>query len=78
MTVFGSVGGGWLPLNFIRKGWPVFKARKTSMLIYAFLVMPIIFAQLAGEKSIWLVVLIIGLATAAHQGVECKYLHYRI
>lgn len=67
LSTFGSVGGGWLPLNFIRKGWPVFKARKTSMLIYAFLVMPIVFAQLAGEKSIWLVVLIIGLATAAHQ-----------
>src|SRR5665647_252067 len=33
MTTFGSVGGGWLPLYLIKKGWPVFRARKTSMLI---------------------------------------------
>src|SRR4029450_8567237 len=28
----GSIFGGWLPMYFIKKGWPVFKARKTSML----------------------------------------------
>lgn len=64
---FGSIGGGWLPMKLIDKGWPVFKARKTSMLIYAFLVLPIVFAQLAGGVSIWLAVFIIGLAAAAHQ-----------
>jgi ACS family hexuronate transporter-like MFS transporter len=54
-------------LNFIKNGWPVFKARKTSMLIYAFLVIPVVFAQVLGGVNMWLAVLIIGLAAAAHQ-----------
>jgi len=63
----GSVAGGWLPLSFIKSGWPVFRARKTSMLIYAFLVLPIMFAQQLGQVNMWLAVLIIGIAAAAHQ-----------
>ncbi|WP_153800733.1 MFS transporter [Foetidibacter luteolus] len=67
MSTFGSIGGGWLPLNFIKNGWPVFKARKTSMLIYAFCVVPIIFAQVLGQVNMWLAVIIIGIAASAHQ-----------
>lgn len=67
MSTVGSVGGGWLPLNFINRGWPVFRARKTSMLIYAFCVIPIIFAQVAGGVNMWLAVIIIGIAASAHQ-----------
>jgi ACS family hexuronate transporter-like MFS transporter len=67
ISTFGSVGGGWLPLFFIRNGWPVFRARKTSMLIYAFLVIPIVFAQIMGEISMWYAVIVIGIATSAHQ-----------
>jgi ACS family hexuronate transporter-like MFS transporter len=67
ISTIGSVGGGWLPLYFIRKGWPVFKARKTSMLIYAFCVFPIIFALVLGEINLWLAVLVIGIAASAHQ-----------
>ncbi|WP_051360204.1 MFS transporter [Adhaeribacter aquaticus] len=67
MSSFGSIGGGWLPLNLIRNGWPVFKARKISMLIYAVCVVPIVFAQILGGVSMWLAVFIIGIAAAAHQ-----------
>lgn len=67
ISTFGSVAGGWLPMAFIRNGWPVFKARKTSMLIYAFLVIPIVFAQIMGEISMWYAVMVIGIATSAHQ-----------
>lgn len=67
MSTFGSVGGGWLPMHFIKNNWPVFRARKTSMLIYAFLVLPIIFAQILGSVNMWLAVVTIGLAAAAHQ-----------
>jgi MFS transporter, ACS family, hexuronate transporter len=63
----GSIFGGWLPMRFIKNGWPVFKARKTSMLIYAFFVLPVIFAQESGDYSMWFAILIIGLAAAAHQ-----------
>ena len=67
LSTVGSVGGGWLPMYLIRRNWQVFKARKGSMLIYACLVVPIIFAQVLGELNMWLAVSIIGLATAAHQ-----------
>jgi MFS transporter, ACS family, hexuronate transporter len=63
----GSIFGGWLPMRFINKGQPVFKARKNSMLIYAACALPVISAQLFGEYSMWLAVMIIGFAAAAHQ-----------
>jgi len=63
----GSIGGGWVPLKLIKNGWPVFRARKTSMLFYAFLVLPIVFAQQLGQINMWLAVFIIGIAAAAHQ-----------
>jgi ACS family hexuronate transporter-like MFS transporter len=64
---FGSVGGGWLPMHLMNKGMLVFKARKMSMLIYAFCVLPIIFAQYLGGISMWYAVTVIGIAAAAHQ-----------
>ncbi len=67
MTTFGSVFGGYLPLYFIGKGWPVYRARKTSMLIYALCVIPVVFAQYVGSFSMWYAVLIIGFAASAHQ-----------
>lgn len=63
----GSIWGGWLPMKFINNGMPVFKARKTSMLIYAFCVLPIVFAQILGNINMWLAVAVIGMAAAAHQ-----------
>ncbi|HTK19732.1 MAG TPA: MFS transporter [Mucilaginibacter sp.] len=67
ISTFGSIYGGYLPKSLIEKSWPVFKARKTSMLIYAFAVIPIIFAQILGSINMWLAVVIIGLAASAHQ-----------
>ena len=67
LSTLGSIGGGWLPLRLIKDGLPVFKARKMSMLIYALLVLPIVFAQIMGSINMWLAVAIIGLAAAAHQ-----------
>ena len=67
ISMAGSIFGGYLPKRLIESGWQVFRARKTSMLIYAFAVVPIIFAQVLGSIHMWLAVLIIGLAAAAHQ-----------
>ena len=67
MATVGSIAGGYLPLHFINRNWPVFRARKTSMLIYAFCVLPVIFAQLLGGIDMWLAVIIIGVAASAHQ-----------
>ena len=67
LATIGSVFGGWLPMNFIKKGWPVFRSRKTSMLIYACCVLPVVFAQWLGSIDMWLAVFIIGFAMASHQ-----------
>ncbi|MDX2045647.1 MAG: MFS transporter [Chitinophagaceae bacterium] len=64
---FGSIIGGWLPLYLIKKGWAVFRARRTSMLIYAFCVVPVVFAQYLGSFNMWLAVLMVALAASAHQ-----------
>jgi ACS family hexuronate transporter-like MFS transporter len=49
----------------IKKGWPVYKARKVTMLIVAFCVLPIVTAQYA--TNMWVVVALISLAAGAHQ-----------
>jgi ACS family hexuronate transporter-like MFS transporter len=66
----GSIGGGWLSLKLIRGGRTINFGRKTAMLICALLVIPVIFAQ--EVQSLWLAVLIIGVAAAAHQGFSAN------
>jgi MFS transporter, ACS family, hexuronate transporter len=62
----GSVAGGWLSSQFLRRGWSVNAGRKTAMLICALCVMPVLFVtQLS---NMWLACVVIGLAAAAHQG----------
>lgn len=64
-TTIGSIGGGYLSSWLIKSGWPVFKARKASMLLFAVCVVPIMFAK--STDNIWVVVALISLAAAAHQ-----------
>ncbi len=65
MASVGSVAGGWMSSAMIHAGWSVNYARKLAMLISAALVVPIIGA--ANVSSLWSSVLLLGLATAAHQ-----------
>jgi MFS transporter, ACS family, hexuronate transporter len=67
LSSIGSIYGGWLPMTLINKNWPVFKARRTSMLMYACCALPAMFAQWLGSMNMWLAIFIIGFATAAHQ-----------
>ena len=66
----GSVGGGWLSSRLMKGGASINKARKLTMLVCALLAVPVMFASYAG--SVWLAVLIIGVATAAHQGFSAN------
>ncbi len=63
----GSIFGGWLPLKFIKQGMPIFRARKTAMLLYALAAVPVVFAQWLGSMGLWFAVLSIALAASAHQ-----------
>ncbi|WP_295116663.1 MFS transporter [uncultured Chitinophaga sp.] len=65
ITSVGSIGGGWLSSKLINSGWPIFKARKVSMLIFAICVIPIFLIQFT--TNMWAGVLLISLAAAAHQ-----------
>jgi MFS transporter, ACS family, hexuronate transporter len=68
MATVGSILGGFLPMYFIKnKEWAVFKARKTSMLIYAFCAVSVLLTQYLGSFNMWFAVLMIGFAAAAHQ-----------
>jgi len=63
-----SIFGGWLPMWFVKaKNWDIVKARKTSMLIYAFFPLLVMVSQAAGTYGMWYAVIIIGIAASAHQ-----------
>jgi ACS family hexuronate transporter-like MFS transporter len=62
----GSIGGGWLSSWFISRGWTVNKSRKIAMLTCALAVTPIVLASTV--QNLWVAVLLVGLAAAAHQG----------
>jgi ACS family hexuronate transporter-like MFS transporter len=61
----GSIAGGWLSGRFIKQGWSVNRARKTTLFLAALCAVPLLFVlQIDNPLA---VVLIIGLATAGHQ-----------
>ncbi len=61
----GSVGGGWLSSALLKRGWPVNRARKTTLFICSLVILPVVFAPRANEP--WLAVVLIGLAASGHQ-----------
>jgi len=67
MTMFGSIGGGWFPMYFIKKGLPVYQARMKAMLTIAVIPLVVLLAQPLGSLSFWLPVILIGIGASAHQ-----------
>ena len=66
ITDVGSIGGGWLSSFLIKRGWSINAARKTTMLVCALAVTPIVFAPQV--NNLWAAVLLVSLAASAHQG----------
>ncbi len=62
----GSVGGGYLSSALIKRGWTVNWARKVTMFSFA-VVMPLVTIA-HFTSSVWLAVIMIGIAAGAHQG----------
>ncbi len=61
----GSVLGGYLSSALIKRGWPLNRARKTTMGIFAAMIPSVI---IAGQtRSAWFAVALISVATACHQ-----------
>lgn len=66
VSMGGSVFGGWMSSFLIRRGKSSLKARKQTIFLMAMLVVPIFFASLT--SSLWVAVILISMATFAHQG----------
>jgi ACS family hexuronate transporter-like MFS transporter len=66
VSTVGSIAGGWISSTLLNAGKSPNVSRKTAMLICALCVMPVFAAPYI--HNLWLVVALVGLATAAHQG----------
>ncbi len=62
----GGIGGGWISSQFIKSGKSIDYARKTTILLCALLVLPLVLVSLTQNQ--WVVVLLLALAAAGHQG----------
>lgn len=66
----GSIGGGWFSSALIGRGWTVNRARKTAMVVAALAIVPTMFT--ASVQSMWLAVVVVSVAAAAHQWWSCN------
>jgi ACS family hexuronate transporter-like MFS transporter len=62
---FGSIIGGWLSGFFIKRGWSVNSARKTTLLLCALSILPVVFATMSDNQ--WVAVALIAVAAGGHQ-----------
>ncbi|KIA85749.1 MFS transporter [Flavobacterium sp. AED] len=67
MTMVGSIGGGWFPVYFIKKGFTPYDGRMKAMLIIALMPLVVLLAQPLGYISYWIPVILIGFGASAHQ-----------
>lgn len=66
ISSIGGIGGGWLSSNFIKKGKGIDYARKTTVLMCALVILPVMFVT--RTDNLWVAVGLISLAAAGHQG----------
>jgi ACS family hexuronate transporter-like MFS transporter len=72
ISIIGSVAGGWIASFLIKRGKSVNMAIKTTMLLCALAIVPIFMAPFI--HHLWVVVALLGLATAGHQGWSANLL----
>lgn len=66
LATIGGLAGGYLPAWLINRGIAVNKACKLTLLLCAICVLPILLVSTA--SNLWVAVILIGMAVAAHQG----------
>jgi MFS transporter, ACS family, hexuronate transporter len=70
LTDVGSIAGGWVSSRLIKAGMDVFSARKLTLLLCAACTLPVFLAP--ELNSMWMAVVLIGIAMAAHQGFSAN------
>ena len=70
LTDVGSIAGGLMSSRLIKGGMDVFPARKLTLLTCAVCTMPVFLAP--QSYSLWVAVILIGIAMAAHQGFSAN------
>jgi MFS transporter, ACS family, aldohexuronate transporter len=66
VSIAGSIGGGWISSILLGRGKSANFARKAALLVCALAVVPVVYAPYT--HNLWVVVGLVGLAAAAHQG----------
>jgi MFS transporter, ACS family, hexuronate transporter len=66
VSSIGGIGGGWLSSRFITSGRSIDFARKTSILICALIILPVMLVS--QTHHLWVAVALIAMAAAGHQG----------
>jgi ACS family hexuronate transporter-like MFS transporter len=66
LAACGALTGGFIPSRLMARGWSVNRARKTAMLVYALLILPV--PAVMYLQSPWTAALLLGLGLFAHQG----------
>jgi MFS transporter, ACS family, hexuronate transporter len=67
LVMIGSIGGGWFPVYFIKKGFEPYSARMKAMFVIALFPLVVLAAQPLGTSTYWFPVILIGIGAAAHQ-----------
>jgi ACS family hexuronate transporter-like MFS transporter len=67
MTMIGSIGGGWFPAHYMKKGLVAYDARMKAMFVIALIPLVVLAAQPLGGISFWMPVILIGIGASAHQ-----------
>jgi len=66
VSTVGGIAGGWISSTFIKRGTSIDFARKTTILMCALIILPVMLVS--QTQSLWIAVGLIALAAAGHQG----------
>jgi len=66
VSSIGGIGGGWISSKFITMGKSIDFARKTTILISALIILPVMLVS--QTQNLWMAIGLIALAAAGHQG----------
>ena len=70
MADLGSIVGGWISSGLLKRGLTINHARKIGMLICIACILPVCFATVVPSR--WTAIILLGMATAGHQGFSAN------